>query len=395
MSAHDPKASMIGATSVSTPMVRNPNERRVNIAAAGLAQIEAIMATGKGFDEAYAEAWRREVKPRQAIQKPSIQIAAPKPPRVTEVCPIDEERRKQQALKILTQTGEQFFAVLRSMTKFGKPVYLRVIQSLIAEGRVISRQYGRFTMLRLSGTSPSIYQRADKPKPAPKPAVARVPKLPKPPRPQNPHLMPENIATIRNGILHTLYRTNTETTSASIQRACKIPYEVARKNLDNMVIDGILTMRQAGNQRAYSIAGVPTNQYVHNNGTGNAKKARTIDGVKYESLKEACQKLKVSKGVILRWSENGVSDDCTRTSPRTCNIDGVEYASLGEASRALGKAKSVIALWAKTGVSKPSKSLSPRAATASQAFDHARTRKNSQTPSGGAISQSGAQMGGL
>ena len=308
MSAHHPKASMIGATSVSTPMVRNPNERRVNIAAAGLAQIEAIMETGKGFEEAYAEAWRREVKPRQASAHAE---RAPSPPMLELLSEELNETRKARMVEKLSG-GEAFWGELRKLILCGKPVMHRIMGELVAEGRVVIRRSGRFTMVRLIGTKPTIH------------------------------------------------------TPVNSRKSCG-----GNMRDKSCVIDGIRFPTQTAAAAHFDVSCQTAGRY--------AMRGTSAPQVRGSAPK--CKRVAKALG---------------EASRKPCTIDGVEYESQRAAVIALRASKRKIILWAATGKSEPRLARHANAAaTASQAFDHARTRKNSQTPSSGAISQSGAQMGGL
>jgi hypothetical protein len=284
MSAHHPKASMIGATSVSTPMVRNPNERRVNIAAAGLAQIEAIMATGKGFEEAYAEAWRREVKPNGAAYR----NRPPSPP-APEPLPVKSKPHRKARILESLKGGEMFWAHLCKLVSCREAVMLEIIGELVSEGRVTIRKDGRYTLVRIVGASKNVGKH------------------------------PASTALVWEG-------TQYPSISACARAEGLTPNSIAKALIQR---DG----------RA----------------TKTAPKA-------------------------------------TRGKPRT--IDGITFGSLVEAAEHFGRSVDTVRKWADTGKSTPDmRGFSGD--RAHLAFDPARTRKNSQTQSSGAISQSGAQMGGL
>ena len=417
MSAHDPKASMYAIVTTSTPKVAKPRSAMPTpsigalLVAKGMKlgfseEVATIAAMKMVADAAKAAA------AREALANPPPKPV--KPPRSMLFTEEHHEKRKARVLELLAH-GWLFWSDLRERATFGRPVMQRVVRDLELAGLVsVIKRRGCKVVGLVTATTPTASTSAP-PIVVPPPSWAANAR--KPCTIDGIDFVSRAAAAIHfNVSCYIAGKYAKRGTSAAMVRTVPAKYKAREKGASNgngngrpCTIDGVTyaSQRDAGialkaskrEIRRWSIAGESSVTQPHT----TRPKECIIDGITFPTQTAVAAYFNVAYQTAIRYAERGTSVAPVRVvvpkpavgeaSRRPCTIDGVTYESKLAARIALKVGKDTISRWAIDGKSAPVRR--GRHATAAQAFDHARTRKNSQTPSSGAISQSGAQMWGL
>ena len=522
MSAHHPKASMIGATSVSTPMVlpcgKKDRDRPSPQTIAGHLAVGAYMTDSRPYEVAYAMALKAEKRPKRNLGDETISISA-KPRQIGKYIKpscydpkAGEGSLRSGIIDHLLAVGFEITATEVCREFNSQPLAVKSVMDAMVKDMVLARRRCiRTTFYALVGADTQPYTRRYLDGPAAAGRACTIDGIhfvsltaamkhfdkcreiirkwadagvsSKPARKQPSESANYGSTTCTIDGIHFASLRKAETYFGKTRHVIKrwaidgVSSPDARTMLKGRAtkpctIDGIhfetlkaaMEHFNASGAQAREFAATGKSRPIRRNNAGGNQNAEpcTIDGVKYESQRAACFALNVSKRVIARWALAGASSPITHSanggrptnsgnpitidgirfptqaaaaahfnvshptagryamrgtsappprkpapppreaksigeaSRKPCTIDGVTYESKKAAGVALNVSKKVICRWAIDGNSGPlRRQLAKRAATAPQAPQATRTRKNSQTPSSGAISQSGAQIGGL